>query len=99
MMRLMMRLSRKAGISCARVQELVQAYLDGELEDGPERDRLVAHLDRCRPCGVEAEIYERIKASLAPDPPASSVDRLRQFAASIPGRADTLGGVDSPDIT
>lgn len=82
MMRLMMRLRRKAGISCARVQDLVQAYLDGELE-GPDRDRLAAHLDRCRPCGVEVSTYERIKASLAAPVPPEVVERLNHFAASI----------------
>ncbi len=92
MMRLVMRLRRKAGISCDRVQELVQAYLDGELEAGPERDRLIAHLDRCRPCGVEAATYERIKASLAPAPPPDSLERLTRFAASIPGRPDAVDG-------
>jgi anti-sigma factor RsiW len=84
MMGVMMRLRRKAGISCAQVQALVQSYLDGELPDGPDRDRLVAHLDRCRPCGVEAETYERIKASLSADVPAESLERLARFAASIP---------------
>lgn len=97
MMRLMMRLRRKAGISCARVQDLVQSYLDGELEDGPERERLVAHLEMCRLCGVEAETYERIKASLAADPPPESLDRLTQFAASIPDLPDTAGGVQEPE--
>lgn len=78
----MMRLRRKAGISCARVQALVQAYLDGEL-DAPDRDRLAAHLDRCRPCCVEAATYERIKASLAAPVPPEVVERLSRFAASI----------------
>lgn len=97
MMRLMMRLRRKAGISCARVQDLVQSYIDGELEDGPERERLVAHLEMCRLCGVEAETYERIKASLAADSPPESLDRLTQFAASIPDLPDTAGGVQEPE--
>lgn len=82
MMRLIMRLRRKEGISCARVQDLVQSFLDGELE-GPERDRLAAHLDRCRSCGVEAATYERIKAALAPAPPAETVERLQRFASSL----------------
>lgn len=82
MMRLLMRLRRKEGISCARVQDLVQSYLDGELE-GPERDRLAAHLHRCRACGVEAATYERIKTALAPAPPVESVERLQCFASSI----------------
>ena len=97
MMRLMMRLRRKAGISCARVQDLVQSYIDGELEDGPERERLVAHLEMCRLCGVEAETYERIKASLAADSPPESLDRLTHFAASIPDLPDTAGGVQEPE--
>lgn len=82
MMRMIMRLRRKAGISCARVQDLVQTYLDGELE-GPDRERLAAHLDRCRPCGVEAATYERIKTSLAAPAPVETVERLERFAASI----------------
>lgn len=94
MMRLMMRLRRKAGISCARVQDLVQSYLDGELEDGPERECLIAHLEMCRLCGVEAETYERIKASLAADPPPGSVDRLIQFAASIPDMPGAFEGTE-----
>ena len=82
MMQMIMRLRRKAGISCARVQDLVQTYLDGELE-GPDRERLANHLDRCRPCGVEAATYERIKASLAAPVPAETVERLQRFAAAI----------------
>lgn len=94
MMSLMMRLSRKAGISCAQVHDLVQSFLDGELEHGPERDRLVAHLDMCRPCGIEAEIYERIKATLAAEPPADGLERLMQFAAAVP---ELAGLADPPD--
>ncbi len=82
MMRFMMHLRRREGISCARVQDLVQAYLDDELAE-PERDRLAAHLHRCRPCGVEAATYERIKAALEPEPPAEAVDRLRLFASTL----------------
>lgn len=82
MMRLMMLLRRREGISCARVQDLVQACLDDELV-GPERERLAAHLHRCRPCGVEAATYERIKAALAPEPAADAVDRLTVFASTL----------------
>lgn len=83
MMRLMLRMRRKAGVSCAHVQDLVQSYLDGELPEGPDRDRLVAHLDRCRMCGVEAATYERIKASLAGEAPSGTVGRLTAFAQTI----------------
>jgi anti-sigma factor RsiW len=82
MMRWMLRLRRAPAISCAQVHDLVQAYLDGELE-GPERDRLAAHLDRCGPCGVEAATIERIKASLAAPVPAEAVGRLTRFAVAI----------------
>jgi hypothetical protein len=85
--RLLMRLRRKEGITCAEVHELVQAHLDGELPDGPRRDLLVAHLHRCRPCGVEAETYQRIKDALAAPAPAAAVARLEAFAAAIPGSA------------
>jgi hypothetical protein len=96
MKRLLMRLSRKAGISCAEVHELVQSELDGELPEGPKRDRLIAHLERCRPCGVEAEVYERIKASLAAEPPSGSIARLTEFALAIPARPDLAEDVDGP---
>ncbi len=82
MMRLLLHLRRKEGISCARVQALVQSFIDGELE-GPERDRLAAHLAACRPCGVEAATYERIERALAPEPPADSVERLRRFSETL----------------
>jgi hypothetical protein len=92
---LLMRLSRKAGMSCAQVMDLVQSYLDGELPDGPERDRLIAHLEMCRPCGLEAETYERIKASLAGSVPAAAVARLEQFASTVPELA--ARAPDDPD--
>lgn len=87
-----MRLRRKEGITCAEVHELVQAHLDGELPDGPRRDLLVAHLHRCRPCGVEAETYQRIKDALGAPAPAAAVARLEAFAAAIPVSAPPVGG-------
>jgi anti-sigma factor RsiW len=83
MKRFTMRFARRAGISCARVHELVQSYLDGELDDGPERDRLIAHLDLCEHCGVEAEVLARIKASLKTPVPPDAVERLTRFASSL----------------
>lgn len=74
-------------ISCARAQDLVQSHLDGELDDGPERTRLLAHFEMCRRCGVEAEIYERIRAALGADPPPESVDRLEAPRPSLGSRS------------
>ena len=85
MMHTIMRMRRRAGISCAHVQDLVQAYLDGELAE-PGRTQLAAHLELCRPCGVDAETYDRIKTSLAAPAPAETVERLEHFAATLTGQ-------------
>lgn len=92
-MRAVTRLRRLLGLSasreCVRVGELLQSYLDGEVDD-PTAQQIAAHLERCRGCGLEADTYRRLKAVLGtegrPDPGA--LDRLRAFAdelASSPG--------------
>ncbi len=53
----------RSGPSCAEVMEVLQSYLDGEVDEETAR-RVSAHLDECVNCGPEAEIYRRIKASL-----------------------------------
>lgn len=72
-------------LDCATVGELLQQYLDHEIDE--DRGRLIAaHLDDCRRCGLEAETYDRIKHSLAAqraDVPAESVERLRDFGLSL----------------
>jgi anti-sigma factor RsiW len=50
---------------CAEVGRLLQVYLDGEFDDEARAQRLRAHLKDCKRCGLEAETYKRIKASLA----------------------------------
>lgn len=81
---------------CNRVRKVLQSYLDGELDDD-NAAFVAAHLEHCERCGIEADIYERVKASLAelhqaPDP--SAVDRLRRFAESVP--AAEADGHDQP---
>lgn len=79
------RRSTKAPMSCHEVGELLQHYLDGELDDR-RAARLAAHLDDCRRCGLEADTYQRIKTSLAqqqPAVPADSLARLREFGARL----------------
>jgi predicted anti-sigma-YlaC factor YlaD len=72
-------------IDCDHVLELLQFYLDSEID--ADRARLIAeHLDECRSCGLEAETYEMIKTSLAakrPTVPAESVARVREFAEQL----------------
>lgn len=87
MRRLMRLLGRTppGGIDCHQVGEVLQHYLDGEIDD--ERARQIElHLEDCRRCGMEAETYEHIKAVLAarrPEVPPESVERLRAFGERL----------------
>lgn len=69
---------------CRQVARLVQSYLDGEV-DGLTADRVGAHLEECRRCGLEAETYAEIKHALARrcDVSAAAVDRLRAFGERL----------------
>ena len=74
------------GMSCRQVGELLQQYLDGELADAERAARIHEHLEECRRCGMEADTYERIKATIAaerPDLPADSIERLREFGERL----------------
>ena len=77
--------SAKRPMTCGEVGEWLQRYLDGDLDDR-RSERLAAHLDDCRRCGLEADTYERIKRSLTDHQlsvPADSLARLREFGARI----------------
>ena len=83
---------RRGPLDCAQVGKLLQQYLDGELHDGRD-DGIHEHLEQCLRCGLEADAYERLKASLATrgrvevDDP--SLERLRSFAdGRIRGETD-----------
>ncbi|MEZ5263512.1 MAG: anti-sigma factor [Acidimicrobiia bacterium] len=73
-------------LDCATVGKLLQRYLDGELDD-VRAAQLSAHLEDCVRCGLEADAYERLKASLAAKGTVADGDpalaRLRLFAASL----------------
>ncbi|MCU0261611.1 MAG: zf-HC2 domain-containing protein [Ilumatobacteraceae bacterium] len=72
-------------MDCRQVAQLLQHYLDGEV-DADRARRIAAHLDDCRHCGLEAETYERIKAALAASQsplPEDAVDRLREFGEEL----------------
>jgi anti-sigma factor RsiW len=71
-------------MSCAEVGAVLQQYLDGELDEATS-PLVEAHLELCRRCGLEAEIYSDVKHALAHrvDPPADSLVRLRSFAGRI----------------
>ncbi len=79
------RSSANRPMPCGEVGKRLQHYLDGELDDR-RSERLAAHLEDCRRCGLEVATYERIKHSLAdhqPSMPADSLARLREFGARI----------------
>ncbi len=72
-------------MSCREVGLRLQSYLDGELDDG-RMNAIRAHLDACVDCGVEASVFERIKADLAESAPQNDPDalaRLRAFSEEI----------------
>jgi len=70
---------------CHEVARWLQHYLDGQLDDN-RANRLAAHLEDCRRCGLELETYERIKRSLADrrgTAPTESLARLREFGERL----------------
>lgn len=74
-----------SALRCMRIMRLLQAYLDGNLDDVSAR-RAAAHLEQCRRCGLEASVYTEIKAVLrAKDRPVDpdALDRLRLFGERL----------------
>lgn len=83
-MRLVWRRSRPPR-SCAEVAVVLQSYLDAEIDDLVAR-RVERHLEMCRRCGLEADIYRAIKDAVARratplDP--GTVERLRLFGERL----------------
>lgn len=79
-----------AKISCRDVGLRLQSYLDDELD--PKRmDRIREHLAACVMCGLDFEIYARLKSdigSLRQDPDPAAIERLRSFARGISDRVE-----------
>lgn len=77
---------RRLPPDCREVADVLQAFLDGEL--GPSQTDLVAsHLEHCARCGIDADVYRRVKRTLAalgrPSDEAA-LARLRAFADHLP---------------
>lgn len=80
-------------LSCRQVGKVLQGYLDGEI-DPHTAGRVAEHLEACRRCGLESEVYERLKSSLsrcAPTVEAAPLERLRSFGDQL-----VRGGEPSP---
>jgi predicted anti-sigma-YlaC factor YlaD len=80
----MRRRRRAKQMTCAQVGEVLQQFLDGEL-DATTAPLVHDHLEMCRKCGLEASIYRDVKEALAlqGDLPEDSVERLREFGERI----------------
>ncbi len=71
--------------SCLEVARVLQAYLDGEVDERTTR-RVRRHLEVCRRCGLEATTYAEIKRALEHrrEPvPDDTRERLRRFAEEL----------------
>ncbi|MEM7324676.1 MAG: zf-HC2 domain-containing protein [Actinomycetota bacterium] len=55
----------RRGLTCAEVMELLQAYLDNESSTPEEALEVAKHLENCKACDREAQVYKDIKASIA----------------------------------
>lgn len=78
---------------CAKVNRVLQSYLDGETDETTAR-RVAAHLEECRRCGLEASVYREIHNALArrAKPDTEAVERLRAFGESL--ASDPAAGHD-----
>lgn len=83
----MMRLLKmfRRGRSCEEILEVLQSYLDGEIDAETARS-VAVHLHDCTECDRESQLYQIIKASLAArrrpvDPEV--LDALRRFGDQL----------------
>ena len=73
-------------LSCPEVGRSLQRFLDSELADEVEIEALAAHLEECKRCGLEADVYRRIKDVIEhrrSEVPEESVQRLREFGERL----------------
>jgi predicted anti-sigma-YlaC factor YlaD len=83
-------------LTCAEVARVLQQVLDAEAPEAVAA-RVHEHLEDCRRCGLEAEVYARIHRSLAdrsPGLPDDAVSRLRAFGQRL-AHGDADGGSDA----
>lgn len=75
----------KSRMRCMATMRVLQTYLDGSLDEVAAR-RVAEHLEDCRRCGLEAEVYQEIKTALGEqnrtvDP--RTIERLRHFGEQL----------------
>ena len=81
-------------MDCEQVGRVLQHHLDGELDERTA-SLVGAHLEACRRCGLEADVFRDLTAAIArrSDPPEDSVNRLREF-----GHRLAHGPLDGRDL-
>ncbi|MGK2930578.1 MAG: zf-HC2 domain-containing protein [Acidimicrobiales bacterium] len=72
-------------LSCRQVGKILQRFLDAELDE-VAADKVAEHLEDCRRCGMTADVYLEIKASIgrdAPVVPEETMSRLQDFSRQL----------------
>lgn len=71
-------------MTCMQVARVLQTCLDGEADEITAQ-RVAAHVEDCRRCGLETTVYQEIKNSLARQelPDETAMARLRAFGATL----------------
>lgn len=79
------RLRRQKGYSCHEVLEVLQSYIDGEVDEATAQ-KVAKHLDMCTGCTHEADVFRKIEAAVfakaEPIDPAI-IDSLTQYAMKL----------------
>jgi anti-sigma factor RsiW len=74
-------------IECMRVRPLLQSFLDGELDDA-QRQRVAAHLEACRRCGLAAATYASLKRRLSGFSEPADPDAIARLTDFVDRLAD-----------
>lgn len=75
----------KAEVNCREVGKILQSYLDNDVEED-FTEKIAAHLDACKDCGLEVKTYRQIKTSLASKMPKvepAALERLQAFGNQL----------------
>jgi len=79
-------------LNCEEALRHLAAYLDGELEDAPDRD-VESHLARCRSCYSRADFERRMKQQVATlgrsEVRPEFAERIRRLVHRFTASADT----------
>ena len=75
---------------CHQVAEVLQSYLDGELDPG-DTGAVAAHLEHCERCGIEAETVTRVIEAIRRQRPPLDPDGIERLAGFVDGLTGAEG--------